>query len=463
MAGCTAGPDFRSPPAPSPARYTAAQLDSADPAQRLTRGKDIPGDWWTLFHSDALNQLVREALANSPDVEAAKAALRAARENVLAQQGAFSPSIDAQLSSTRQSVASRLASPLSSGDDIFTLHTAQLSVGYVPDVFGAARRQLESLQAQADSQRFLLEAAQVSLTTNLVTTVVQRAALRAQIKTTRDIIALSTRLLELYKRGRSLGQIGGVDLALQEIQLAQVMVTLPPLERQLVAVDDQLAILVGRLPSDPPVPDIELEALRLPEELPLSLPSKLVEQRPDVRAAEEALHAASAQIGVATANRLPNLTLTAGAGSVALQVSRLFSGGSSFWSVGSTLTQTVFDGGILLHRQRSAEAAYDEAAAQYRSTVLAAFRNVADTLGAIQVDAKAFGGLTVAEQAAQKSLAIAREQQAAGLTGSLPTVSAEQAYRQAALGRIQAQADRLIDSAALFQALGGGWWNVGDR
>ena len=466
LAGCAVGPDFRKPVEALPATYRPASVDAASPSsaasvpsQRLLAGNDIPGDWWLMFHCDALNSLIDTALADSPDVGAARAALRAARENVLAQRGVGLPSVEAQYSPTRQSVANAVASPLASGSELFTLHTAQLSISYVPDVFGGNRRQVESLQAQADMQRFELAAAQVSLTSNVVAAVIQRASLLAQIRATREIISSSTRLLALYKRGQALGQFGGVDLALQEGLLAQSLVTLPPLEKLLLAQGNQLALLVGKFPGDFVPPDIALTDLRLPDELPVSLPSTLVEHRPDILAAEESLHSASAQIGVATANRLPNLTLTASGGGSDPRLSQLLSSSASFWTIGGSLVQPLFDGGTLLHRQRAAEALYEQAAAQYRSTVLAAFQNVADALGAIQVDTRALQALTGAEQAAQKSLAIARRQQSAGLTGALPTEAAAQAYHQAELGRIQAEADRLADSAALFQALGGGWWN----
>ena len=467
LAGCAVGPDFQRPAMPAPAGYTSAPLDAAAavsgatsvPSQRLVAGQDIPGDWWLLFHSPALNALIDTALADSPDIDAARAALRAARENVIAQRGAALPSVEAEFSPTRQSVANAVASPLASGSDLFTLHTAQLSISYVPDVFGGNRRQVESLQAQADMQRLELEAARISLSSNIVAAVIQRASLQAQIRATRDIVAASERLLALYKRGRALGQFGGVDLALQEGLLAQSLATLPPLEKLLAAQGNQLALLAGKFPGDFTPPEIALADLHLPDDLPLSLPSRLVEHRPDILAAEEALHAASAQIGVATANRLPNLTLTASGGGADPRFSQLLSSNASFWTIGGSLVQPVFAGGTLLHRQRAAEALYEQAAAQYRGTVLAAFQNVADALGAIQIDTHALQALAAAEQAAQKSLVYARREQSAGLTGALPTVAAEQAYHQAEVGRIQAEADRLADSAALFQALGGGWWN----
>jgi NodT family efflux transporter outer membrane factor (OMF) lipoprotein len=470
LGGCAVGPDFQAPAAPTTGRYTAKALPvstaasgtAAGPEQRLIEGRDIPSEWWALFRSEGIDSLMRQALAANPDLQAANAALRGARENVLAQQGAYFPSVDAQYNATRQGVATPVASPLASGVDTYTLHTAQLSIGYVPDVFGGNRRQVESLQAQADAQRYQLEAAHLTLAANLVEAVIQRASTRAQIEATNALIELSARQLGLLRRQQTLGQIGAADVAAQEAALALVQATLPPLQKQLAQQGNQLAVLVGALPSDATLPEPTLDQLQLPQELPLSLPAKLVEQRPDIRVAEAQLHAASAQVGVAAANRLPSFNLTAGVGSSALRFSQLFGAGTGFWSLGADVAAPIFDGGTLLHRQRAAQAGYDQAAAQYRSTVLTAFQNVADTLDAIQSDARALDAAALAERAAERSLAIARRQHAAGSAGVLVVLSAEQALRQASLGRIQAQANRLIDSAALFQALGGGWWNRSD-
>jgi NodT family efflux transporter outer membrane factor (OMF) lipoprotein len=464
LAGCAVGPDFEAPKAPVTERYlpeaTAPSLpqgrSEALAAQQLVEARDIPADWWTLFHSPELNALVDEALAHSPDVQAAEAALRSAREAVLAQQGAFFPTLDASLSPTRQSVANTFSSPLNSNGYIYNLHTAQLTIGYAPDVFGLNRRQVESLTAQADAQRYASIAARLTLTTNLVQAVIQQASLRAQRTAAEDMIAAASRQLDLFRRGQGLGQFGAADVAAQETVLAQAQALLPPIERQLAQQIDLIAVLTGRLPGDAKPSTI---ALQLPAELPLSVPSRLVEQRPDIRAATEQLHATSALIGVAIANRLPNLTLTAGGGSAALRFADLFASGTGFWSLGANLTQPLFDGGALLHRERAARANYDQAAAQYRSTVLLAFGNVADTLVAIDADRRTLVTALAAERAARRSLDVVDTQRNAGAIGVVPVLTAEQAYRQAVMTRIQAEAARLTDSVALFQALGGGWWN----
>jgi len=457
LAGCAAGPDYRAPAAPTAQRYAAEPLDAG--AQRFMPDRDIAADWWTAFGSTELNALIERALSANVDLQAADAALRAAQETAAAQRSALFPSVDAQLNSTRQTVAPVLSSPLDSGSTRYALHTAQLDISYSPDVFGLVRRQADAADAQTQAQRFQGEAVRVTIATNVALTVIQSSATRAQVDATRAMIDTGTRQLELFRRQQQRGQIGRADVTAQEAALAQVQATLPALEKQLAQQRHQLALLLGQLPADTADPAIALDSLQLPSELPLSLPSRLVAQRPDVRAAEAQLHAAGAQVGVAVANRLPNITLTANTGSSALQLSGLLGSGSGFWGVSAALLQPLFDAGALAHRERAAQAAYEQAAAQYRGAVLVAFQNVADTLQAIQSDGRAHDASLVAEQAAQRSLEIARRQQAAGSIGALPVLSAEQACRQAVLLRIQADANRLSDSIALFQALGGGWWN----
>ena len=470
LAGCAVGPDFRRPTAPSVERYTPQSLPGqttsvevkGGEAQRFASDMDIPGQWWTLFRSEPLNKLIGQALKANPDMEAAQAALRGAWENVYAQRGAFFPSIEASFNPTRQKIPNVLSSPLNSGSNVFSLHTAQVTVAYSPDLFGGNRRQVESLKAQADSQRFQLEATYLTLTSNVVAAAVQEAALRGQITATKRIIEIQGQSLELMQRQYMLGQIATADVAAQEAALAQSQATLPPLEKQLAQQRNLLARLVGRFPSETIAETFELSSLQLPQTLPVSLPSKLVALRPDVRSAEEQLHAASADIGVNVANRLPNITLSANLGSTATAISQLFTPGAGFWTLAANLTQPIFQGGTLLHRQRAAEAAYDQAAAQYRGTVLTAFQNVADTLHAIQSDADALKATVAAERAAGKSLAIVRRQLELGDVSPLALLNAEQTYQQAQINLVQAQANRYADTAALFQALGGGWWNRSD-
>jgi NodT family efflux transporter outer membrane factor (OMF) lipoprotein len=409
LAGCAVGPDFHRPTAPHVSGYTqgglpplTAETDVAGgEAQRFVQGLSIPQQWWTLFHSPELNAVIEEALGANPDVQVAQAALRQAMENVYAQMGFYYPTVQGNFSPSREKNAvGTLAPTLNSGAPLFSLYTAQVGVSYTLDVFGANRRQVESLQALAESQRFQLEATYLTLTSNVVVAAVQEASLRAQIAGTQKVIDIETEVVEIFRRQYELGAIAMTDVVAQEATLAQAQATLPGLRKQLAQQRDLLARLAGRFPSEEPAAKFELSSLQLPQELPVSLPSQLVEQRPDVRSAEAQLHGASAQVGVALANMLPQITLSATSGSTATEIGQLFSPGTVFWSVGASLTQTLLAGGTLLHRKRAAEAALDQAGAQYRSTVLTAFQNVADTLRALQYDADAVKAQAAAEHAA---------------------------------------------------------------
>lgn len=472
LGGCTVGPDFSTPAAPGADGYTvrplAEKTASADvaggAAQHLVQGLDIPGQWWRLFRSPPLDALVEQALAANPSLEATQAALRQAWENVYAQQGAYFPTVTAGFSPSRNKTATGALSPASaSGNPYYSLYTGQVNVTYAPDVFGGTRRQVESLAAQAEAQRFQLEATYLTLTSNVVAAAVQEASLRGQIAATEEIIRIDRAGLDILRRQLELGQIAGADVAQQEAALAQAQATLPPLQKQLAVQRDLLTALIGRFPSEQPAEKFELASLHLPQELPVSLPSKLVDQRPDVRLAEAQLHSASAEIGVAIANRLPQFTLTANAGTASNLVSQLvMTPGTAFWTVGGNVAQTLFDAGTLLHKERAAVAAFDQAAAQYRSTVIGALQNVSDTLHALQSDADTLAAAAAAERAAARSLDIARRQLELGAINYLGLLTAQNAYQQALVTLVQAQANRYADTAALFQALGGGWWNRAD-
>jgi len=433
-------------------------------AQRFVQGLDIPGQWWTLFHSAALNSLVEQALENNPTLPTAEAALRQAWENVYAAQGAFFPTAVVSYSPSRNKTATGVTfTGASSGPPFFTLHTAQVIVTYAPDVFGGTRRQVESLMATAKFQRYQLEAAYLTLTSNVVAAAVQEASLRAQIAATEEIIKIESASLDILRKQFQLGQVAGLDVAAVEATLAQAQATLPPLQKQLAVQRDLLTALIGRFPSQQPAEKFELASLQLPQELPVSLPSNLVEQRPDIQSAEAQLHSASALIGVALAARLPQFTLTGNAGTTANQISQLFmTPGTAFWTLAGNVAQTVFDAGTLLHKERAAVAALDEAAAMYRSTVITAFQNVADALHAVQSDAETLKAALAAESAAFKSLEIARRQLQLGAISYLGLLTAQTTYQTALIALVQAQAARYADTAALFQALGGGWWNRED-
>jgi NodT family efflux transporter outer membrane factor (OMF) lipoprotein len=296
----------------------------------------------------------------------------------------------------------------------------------------------------------------------VVVAAIQDASLQMQIDATRQLIDINTNTLQILQYQFAKGYASGLDVAAQESQLAQIAATLPPLLKQLAQQRDLLAVLTGRFPTQAPAEKFELSSLHLPEELPVSLPSELVAQRPDVLQAEENLHAASAKIGIAIANRLPSITLTANAGSTALAMNQLFTSGTGFWGVGAAATAPLFQGGTLLHEERAAKAAYVQAAEQYRSTVLTAFQNVADTLTALEQDAEAMKSAAAAAAAAKVTLNLAQRQLQDGYTGYLALLSAEQAYQQDLINLVQAEANRYADTAALFQALGGGWWHRAD-
>jgi len=464
-AGCAVGPDYHRPALPSTDSYTREALpqnigsgEHSGDTQRLLPGQKIARDWWTTFGSPELDALVREAFAHNPSIESAQAALRQAQENVEAQRGAYLPTLQANYSASRQKNAVGTISPtLTSGQALYTLHTAQLTIAYAPDVFGLNRRTVEALAAQAESQQYQLDAAYQTLASNVVAAAIEEAALRAQIEATGDIIASDTRALAILRKQAELGYASGLDVAAQETALAQARQTLPPLQKQLEQTRNQLAVLTGKLPAQGGSESFELEHLQLPGEVPLSLPSQLVEQRPDVRAAEAQVHAANAQVGVALANRLPQFSISGQYGGSATQFSRMFDTGNKFWGLTGGVTQTIFDFGTLKHRQRAAEAALQQAAAQYRGVVLGAFQNVADTLYALDADARTLAAATQAEDAARHTLDLTHKQLDAGQVNGLALLNAQAAYQQARMATVQARAARYSDTAALILALGGGW------
>ena len=470
LSACAVGPNFKRPAAPAasdygkatPADTTVATQGTAGAAQHFTPDTDIPGEWWTLFNSQPLTSLVQQALKANPGVDAAQAALRQAHELYAAQRASFLPTIQGGFSAERaRNPLGTLANPTSlpQVNPYYNLYTAQLDLSYSPDVFGGTRRTLEAAGAQVDAARYQLIATDVTLSSNVVVTAIQEAALRGQIIATERLLALQHQITDTARKQRSLGTTSDVDLLPQEAAEAQTAATLPPLQKQLGITRDALTALLGRLPSEEPAEVFHLEELTLPTELPVSLPSKLVAQRPDVLMAEANLHAASAQVGVAVANMLPQFAITADTGSAVLAIGQLFSPYTNFWSAGASLTQTLFDAGALLHRHRAAEAALDEAGAQYRAAVILACQNVADTLRALSADADALKADAEAERAARASFELARRQQLLGTISVIAMLNAEQTYRQAQIALIQAQANRYADTAGLFQALGGGWWN----
>ncbi|MGZ8184472.1 MAG: efflux transporter outer membrane subunit [Methylobacter sp.] len=462
FSGCTLGPDFTRPASPDVKNYTSKEETDRSTAKTLAFGKDIPGLWWTLFRSPELTALIDQAIKHNPDLQSAQATLIEARENAVAKQGSLFPALDAGTSATRQQVSGAQFGNPDAGSSLFSIYDASVSVSYTLDVFGAIRRQIESLSAEAEYQRFQLEGAFLTLAANIVTTVVQEASLRAQIAATEEIISAQSQQLDAIKQQFELGSTSKTAVLAQQSTLEQTRTTLPPLQQQLAQTRHRLTVLAGNSPDTAPAAQFTLADLHLPEYLPLSLPSKLVQQRPDVRAQEAVLHAATAQIGVVTASIFPDFTISANVGTIATKAGDLFMPGSAIWSTGANILQPIFHGGEFLHKRRAAIAAYEQAGAHYRSTVLQAFQNVADTLSALEFDNAELKAQEAAELAAVESLTLTRVQFQTGAVSHVELLTAERDYQQVLLGRIKAQSTRLADAAALFQALGGGWWNRAD-
>ncbi|NIE59544.1 MULTISPECIES: efflux transporter outer membrane subunit [unclassified Burkholderia] len=467
VAGCAVGPDFHAPDAPATQRYTrgeppATTASTAGPtgdAQTFASAAHTPQHWWTRFGSEPLNRLVDTAWHNSPTLAQARARLDEARQNHAAEAGAtMLPKVDASLSATRQRVDTTAfglpANVPSPGP--FTLYDASVSVSYVLDVFGGNRRALEALRAQVDYQAYTLDAARLTLAGNVVATAILRASLAQQVAHTRQLIDAQARQLRIVEARFAAGGVSRADVHAQRALLAQTRASLPPLEARLAQAGHRLAILLGVPPSDAVLPDLTLDALALPRTLPVALPSTLARERPDIRAAEAVLHQASANVGVATANLYPRFSISAGIGSERTRIADLVSG-LNVWNVGLGLTQPLFHGGELRAKKRAAEAAYDAAFASYRETVLEALQQVADAMRAVEHDAAALQARDTAAQEAAASNRIAGDRYAAGGISTFDLLDAQRQALQTALDRTRAQADRLADTAALFQALAGSW------
>jgi NodT family efflux transporter outer membrane factor (OMF) lipoprotein len=472
LASCAVGPDFKAPPPPAtaalvPAAQTAADT-SATPlpggqAQHFVEGMDIPGQWWTLFQSAPLNALIERALINSPTLQAAQAALRQANETAAAQRGSYYPSVTGTVGSQRQKASgAAFGIPGFPSSYFYNLDTASVNVSYTLDAFGGIRRQVEALNAQAEYQRFVLEASYLTLTANIVTAAITEASLRAQIAATEQIAGAQQAQLNIVSRRVTAGGASHADVLQQQATLQNTLAGLPPLRSQLAQQRNQLAALVGSLPADYVGNEFSLDSLNMPQSLPVSLPSKFVEQRPDVREYSALLHEATAQVGIATANMLPQITITGSYGQDASSFSKLFEPASNVWSLIGSLSQPIFKGGQLRHQRRAAVAAAQEAAANYQATVINAFQNVSDTLYALQADGDALLAESGAERSAADSLAIVQAQYKSGGASYLQVLTAQQTYQTAAVALVKARAQRYSDTAALFQALGGGWWNRSD-
>jgi len=470
LAGCAVGPDFERPSPPATTSYTAQPLPAStasgsaeiagSAAQRFNAGMDITEQWWTLFESDSLNALVALALEANPDLEAAEAALNQVRENYLAANGALFPTAGINSGAQRQQAPQTINTRLN--NSLLNLYNVSVDVSYGLDVFGGARRAIEATGAQVDNQRFQLEATYLTLIANVLTSAIQEATLTAQIEAVEEIIAIQAQALDLMTQQFELGAAARGDVLAQQSQLNQTQANVLEFQKQLAQVRTQLTILLGRYPADNAPLGVTLLDLNLPQELPLSLPSELVNQRPDVRIAEALLHQASANIGVATANMLPQFMLSGNYGTNSTSIpgtAALFGTGTTGWSLGAGMAAPIFQGRQLSRQRQAALYGFEVAEAQYRSTVLAAFANVADVLNALRFDAESLRAQEVTADTAAQSLEITTERFQAGAIAYLPLLDAQRTYQQARVSLVQSQGARFADTVALFQALGGGWWN----
>lgn len=487
LTSCAVGPDFKEPKAPEVESYTEQPLpkktiaipelekSSANIAQEFKIGADIPAEWWKVFRSPELNALIVRGLKNNPSLKAAKATLEEAQENLYSLIGStMLPLVTAGFTDQRiqyapfgttsgvQVTSGPFANLFEAEQPPFNLYTGALNISYTLDVFGGNRRAIEALVAQVDYQRYELEAAYLTLTSNIVTTAITEASLRAQIKATEDIVDAEAKQVDITNKQFKLGGAAKTSVLAQKTQLEQTRATLPVLYQNLAKARSALATLVGEFPGDADLPTFHLDKLHLPRTLPVSIPSNFVRQRPDIQAAEALLHAATAQIGVATANLLPSFNITGAYGSQTGQFNMLFGPGTKIWNWQGQVLQTLFNGGSLIAKRKASIEAFEAACAQYQLAVLTAFQNVSDVLNALENDAKALEATAAAEAAAQETLTIVERQYFLGGVSYLNLLIAQMQYHQAYTSRIVAEAGRYTDTAALFQAMGGGWWHRED-
>src|SRR5580704_13870117 len=464
LVGCTVGPHYHPPAPPTVGTYAPSPQPSdivgsggpAGAAQHINPGTDVPAQWWTLFHSPELDRLVREALANSPTLAQATARLRLAQEESNARTGATKyPTVNANVSVQREQLDLATFGVPFPNPPPFSLLNGSVAVSYALDLFGANRRLIEALNAQVEYQRWQLQAARLMLAGNVVSAAIRQAQLQSQIGITRQVLELQMRELDITERRVEAGGLPEYEVNRQRTAVEQTRAALPPLEQQLAVVKHQLAVLVGKPPAEATITDISLDSLQLPNELPLSLPSSLARQRPDIRAAEALMQQASANVGVAIANLYPQIVLSGSAGGVGTS----FTAGSGVWNVGASLAQPIFNGGALRAEKRKAVAAYQEAGSAYQQTLLQAFLEVANALRAIEHDAQTLQARTEAAAQAEGTYQVLSRRFDAGGISQLDLLDAQRQYLQTVLDRTNAAASRYADSASLFQALGGGWWN----
>ncbi len=469
--GCTTvGPNFKPPPAPTVMRYTSPDERTAPdpdagsaPPQTIALGEKVTADWWTLFRSPDLDGLVKQAIAGSPTLDSAEARLTEAREGVVEARSALYPQIgfNASIAGDKQSLSTfGLPSSAFPLPDSYELFQFGPSASYTLDLFGGTRRKIEQQAALADFQGDQLDAAYLTLTGDTVTQAIRVASVRAQLKALSDILAIDQQNLELVQTERKTGTVPDSDVVTAESQLATDKTLRPDLDQQLSVAKHALAVLTGRAPGGWSPPDFDLSALTLPSELPVSLPSDLIHQRPDILAAESLLHASSARIGIATAQLYPEITLSAGLSASSLNGGALFDPSGLVWSIAGGLTQPIFDGGRRKAQRRAALADFKASAADYKQTVLLSFGQVADVLQALTHDADLLASQQRALELASESERLQRINYGAGGVGLIDLLDAQRQYQQARLGYVRAQAQRYQDTIQLLVAMGGGWWGA---
>lgn len=466
LAGCNVGPDFKSPAAPPDTSYEMGgdaplPAPATEPTQRLAVGQKIAADWWTLFKSPALDDVVKRALAGNTDLAAATANLKAAQEIANAAQGGVFPQIDAAAGVERQR-QNYAAFGLKQPPAVFNTFSVGLTVSYSLDPFGKIRRLVEQRDAEANVRGYQLDATYLALTGNVVSHALTLAALDAQLKATQDIIAEDERTLALVHQRADTGIASDADVASAETQLASDRMALSPLEQQASVARHALSVLVGKTPAEWRPPEFALNAVVLPADVPVTLPSELVHRRPDILAAEAELHAASASVGVATASLYPDITLGGSAEQIALTTAKWFTPAGSVWSFGAAITGPIFHGGALVAQKRAAEDNYTAATAVYRRTVLESFAQVADALDALRHDTVLLDNARRALDASNHSLDLAQQNYDAGNTALLDLLDAERLRQHALIGYTRAEAQRYLDTSALYLAMGGGWWKRAD-
>ena len=464
LTACTLGPDFAPPAPPASVHYNRGQdpaetVAAEGQSQRFEAGVAPVANWWKLYHSAELDAVVATGFANNPTLEAAQASLRQSYDNLQAGYGIFYPQASADIGAARQKFSpARFGSP--APGSIFNLITLSASVSYALDVFGGEHRAIENLQSQADGQRAILQGTYLALSGNIVNTIVAMAAYRDEIMHTEQLIALQKDEIAITGKQAKAGMVSYQNVLSLRSQLASLEASLPPLRQKLIQSEHLLATLAGHAPSEWQPPEVAMNSLTLPDKLPLSLPSALVRQRPDILAAEAGLHGASANIGVASAAQFPSFTLNGSYGQNSTSMNGIFGSNSNFWSIGPNITAPLFDGGTLSARKQAAMDAYRQSQAFYRQTVLAAFAQVADTVRALEHDAQTLLATSRAVEAAEESLHLAQTNYRAGTVNYLQVLAANIQLHQTKIGDLQAQAQRLQDTTALFVALGGGWWSA---